>query len=119
MRMMNADELARLRVALASRRGQLQVAVSRIQQELRGSVTAQADVGDQAVACYDKNTLQQEVEQASRQLRLMDEALRRIDRGDYGECLMCGREIAIARLKAVPWARYCIQCQEFQEGMGP
>ncbi len=115
---MKSDELARLRATIASRRAELQAKVSRIQQELRRGDTVQADLGDQAAASYDKNALQQEAEQASRQLRLLDDALRRIDRGDYGECLMCGREIALTRLKAIPWARYCVECQEFQEGLG-
>ncbi len=115
---MKADELSRLRAALASRRTQLQATASRIQQELRRGETVQADLGDQAIASYDKNALHQEAEQARRQLRLLDDALSRIDTGDYGECLMCGREIAITRLKAIPWARYCVECQEFQEGLG-
>ena len=47
--------------------------------------------------------------------RLLDDALRRIDSGDYGECVMCGKDIAMARLEAIPWARYCVDCQEMQE----
>jgi DnaK suppressor protein len=95
----------------------LQATLSRIQQDLRATTITHADAADQAVASYDKNALHQQAEQASRQLRLLDEALRRIDAGDYGECVLCGKEIAIARLEAVPWARYCVDCQEFQEGI--
>ncbi len=75
---MKADELARLRAALASRRTQLQGTASRIQHELRRGETVQADLGDQAIASYDKNALHQEVEQARRQLRLLDDALRKV-----------------------------------------
>jgi DnaK suppressor protein len=39
-------------------------------------------------------------------------ALGRIDDGTYGECLNCGQEIGPKRLEAIPWARYCITCQE-------
>ena len=39
-------------------------------------------------------------------------ALRRFDVGDYGVCLSCDCEISEKRLAAVPWAVYCIQCQE-------
>ena len=46
------------------------------------------------------------------QLRLIEEALDRLDAGDYGTCLGCEEPIAPKRLQAVPWARYCIQCQE-------
>lgn len=114
---MNLRDLSRLRAVLTARREQLQATLSRVQLELRTTSTTHADAADQAVATYEKNTLHQKAEQASRQLRLLDDALGRIDAEDYGECVMCGKEIAIARLEAIPWARYCVSCQEFQEGM--
>ncbi len=46
------------------------------------------------------------------QLGLVEEALDRIKVGDYGFCQACGDPIPGKRLKAVPWARYCIPCQE-------
>ncbi len=46
------------------------------------------------------------------QLRLVEEALDRIEAGDYGICLECEEPIAPKRLKAVSWARYCVKCQE-------
>jgi len=46
------------------------------------------------------------------QLRMVDEALERLDAGDYGICLACEEAVAPKRLLAVPWARYCIKCQD-------
>jgi DnaK suppressor protein len=46
------------------------------------------------------------------QLRLSQEALDRLEAGDYGICLACEEAIAPKRLLAVPWARYCIKCQD-------
>jgi len=46
------------------------------------------------------------------QLRLVDEALDRLDSGDYGICLHCEEPIPAKRLQALPWARYCVPCQE-------
>jgi len=46
------------------------------------------------------------------QLRLVDEALDRLDSGDYGICLCCEEPIPAKRLNALPWARYCVPCQE-------
>src|SRR3954466_12678505 len=43
------------------------------------------------------------------QLRLVEEALERLDSGDYGVCLACEEPVASKRLLAVPWARYCIK----------
>jgi DnaK suppressor protein len=46
------------------------------------------------------------------QLRLVDEALERLDAGDYGICLCCENPIPPKRLRAISWARYCVRCQE-------
>jgi len=50
----------------------------------------------------------------SRTLREVESALTRVTRGSYGVCEACGEEIAPARLKAIPWARYCVTCQEMR-----
>lgn len=39
-------------------------------------------------------------------------ALNKIDKGDYGKCELCGRDIAEERLEALPYARLCLDCQE-------
>ena len=48
----------------------------------------------------------------SRQLRLVRDALRRIEEGSFGLCLRCDEPISPKRLNAVPWAAYCLRCQE-------
>jgi len=45
-------------------------------------------------------------------LREISDALLRIDQGHYGICLECEEPISAKRLDAVPWARYCVSCQE-------
>ena len=45
----------------------------------------------------------------------IEEALRRIDRGEFGSCTSCTKAIGEQRLHAIPWARYCIDCQELEE----
>ena len=46
------------------------------------------------------------------QLRLVEQALDRLDAGDYGICLACEEPIPAKRLRAVSWARYCVKCQD-------
>jgi len=46
------------------------------------------------------------------QLRLINEALDRVESGDYGICLGCEEDIPGKRLHALPWAKYCVPCQE-------
>lgn len=48
----------------------------------------------------------------ARTLQQVRDALRRIEDGEYGVCIDCDREIAPARLDAVPWTPYCIDDQE-------
>jgi len=45
-------------------------------------------------------------------LREISDALRRIDHDNYGICMECEEPISTKRLEAVPWARYCVTCQE-------
>ena len=45
-------------------------------------------------------------------LREISDALRRIDGETYGICMECEEPISSKRLDAVPWARYCVACQE-------
>ncbi len=112
---MDARHLTMLRKILADRIQQLQTTLTRLQEELRVSSPRFSDAADQASASYGTDALQRQAEQASRQLRLLNDALRRMNADDYGDCMMCGNTISPARLKAVPWARYCRECQELQE----
>jgi RNA polymerase-binding transcription factor DksA len=54
--------------------------------------------------------------QAATELGQVNQALARLDAGEYGECTSCGEPIADARLKALPYATLCIQCAEEAEG---
>lgn len=46
------------------------------------------------------------------ELALVTSALARIEQGTYGDCEKCGEEIPYARLKAIPYTKYCITCKE-------
>jgi DnaK suppressor protein len=48
----------------------------------------------------------------SNMLRRIRSALARIADGSYGVCLQCAEDISPKRMAAVPWADYCIKCQE-------
>ena len=47
-----------------------------------------------------------------RHLREINDALHRMDTEQYGICLECEEPISQKRLDAVPWAKYCVTCQE-------
>ncbi|MBV8846849.1 MAG: TraR/DksA C4-type zinc finger protein [Bryobacterales bacterium] len=45
----------------------------------------------------------------------IDAAIKRIDDGEFGICLDCDEQISSKRLAAVPWAAYCLHCQELRD----
>jgi DnaK suppressor protein len=74
----------------------------------------QMTYGSQAAAAtqvFDQNRTRALRERASRDLALVDAALGRLDAGPYGRCESCGRDIDPARLAALPWAAYDVECQ--------
>ena len=52
------------------------------------------------------------IERCEDRLRAIDDAFNRLKRGRYGICEKCKQEIPIERLKAIPFAAYCIDCQK-------
>ena len=52
---------------------------------------------------------------ARQTLKALKEALTAVQEGRFGECAECGGDIESKRLEAIPWARYCLKCQEARE----
>ena len=76
---------------------------------------ATQDPADMAANAYTKELLVSMSANDRRLLELIDEALDRIEEGEYGECVHCGEPVQEKRLEAVPWARHCLRCQDLQE----
>ena len=68
----------------------------------------QADAGSDA---YDRDFALSLLSQEQDALYEIDEALKRIELGTYGKCEMSGKPIKHARLEAIPFARYTVECQ--------
>ena len=76
---------------------------------------ATQDPADMAANAYTKELLISMSANDRKLLTLIDEALERVEKGEYGECINCGEPVSDKRLDAVPWARYCLKCQDMQE----
>jgi DnaK suppressor protein len=76
---------------------------------------ATQDPADMAANAYTKELLVSMSDNDRQLLRLIDEALDRIEDGEYGKCVRCGNPVPEKRLEAVPWARHCLPCQDLQE----
>jgi DnaK suppressor protein len=73
------------------------------------------DEGDLATISHERELLYNLHESDFTRLRFIQEALKAIDRGQYGECVGCSEDINEKRLEAMPWATMCIRCQEETE----
>jgi DnaK suppressor protein len=76
------------------------------------------DEGDQAFAALNTDLMMDARARESRDLQQVSDALKRIDSGVYGTCEECSSAIPMARLEALPFAEYCITCQEVLEREG-
>ena len=73
------------------------------------------DIVDRANNAYNRELMFSLSDNERATLLQIENALRRMDDGIYGKCSNCGQSINILRLEAVPWARFCIDCQELAE----
>jgi DnaK suppressor protein len=73
------------------------------------------DAEEQAVTDFAKDMEFALVQMKADTLSRIDEAMRRLEAGTYGECAECGTDITAARLKALPFAVLCRACQEQEE----
>ena len=73
------------------------------------------DIADKATMAYNKEFLFSLTDAERDLLKLIDEALERIGSKEFGYCSSCSNEIKPTRMIAVPWAKYCLSCQELQE----
>ncbi len=76
------------------------------------------DAVDEAYNIFNKNILLGKVETDALKLRLIDQALQRINNGTYGVCIECEEDITETRLEYVPFARYCTDCKSELERKG-
>lgn len=72
-------------------------------------------MADQGSDEFQYETTIQFAKTEGRYLYNIEEALRRIEDGTYGKCLGCGKNIALPRLKRLPYTRLCIECKEKEE----
>ena len=104
-------ELAELRAVMLEERAKFAVRTD----SLKSQSLTRPDEENPEEAGTDQITIVTELRKAdtgSARMNQIDEALRAIERGDYGLCQNCGAKIPIARLRAMPDAKYCVPCQE-------
>ena len=76
---------------------------------------ASADMADKAASAYTKEFLYSLSNSDRDLLKDVQDALERVADADYGTCFECEEKMTRQRLDAIPWARYCVNCQELVE----
>ena len=83
--------------------------------EYKNEIDSALDEGDKALADLAEETGLTIINLRKETLEKIDHALEKLDQGTYGICEDCGTEISEQRLKAVPFAIYCIECKQKME----
>jgi DnaK suppressor protein len=114
------ERKASLRKMLVTRREQIvseaKAEISKyIKGETRQLVDTALDDGDWSVVDLSEDVSLRRLSTHRDNLQRIDEALRKFDEGTYGICEDCGEEISRERLKILPFAIYCTDCQEKRE----
>lgn len=117
-----AIDVERIRETLEYEQRRLQAAAEAVNhkgslEEETGDLSIGSDdhIADSATETYMRELDGGLEENAEHLLAEIEGALRRIDEGTYGTCVVCGREIPQERLEAVPWASLCIDDKRAQE----
>lgn len=106
---MTKTELNKFKKILETKQDELEKIVRN-----RDAITIEksADALDEVQHASERELAIRNLDRESNLLRSVRSALRRIEDGSFGTCLHCEEEISPKRLAAVPWAAFCIQCQE-------
>lgn len=99
---MTDDEFTVLSQALGEQRELRRAQLAELERDLE--ISAQDD--------SEYNRLQNLIAETQSVLESIDAAFVRIDQKTYGACENCGSSIPVARLEVLPFARYCVRCQE-------
>ena len=113
---MNETKLASFRAKLEEIRFAIVAEVKGKYKSPKDHLTEQvADIADDAVQSYDRQLMMGLGEKEFEKLRLVEEAIEKLDEGQYGICLECEELISEERLTVIPFASHCVDCLELIE----
>ena len=109
---MTKSELSRYRNMLEIKQAEL---VQLVRNRDGIAIQKSADALDEVQHATERELAIRSLDRDSNLLRSVRAALRRNDDGSFGVCLHCEEDISPKRLAAVPWAPFCIRCQEIAD----
>ncbi len=112
------DALLTLKDTLQSRRHKISAALQGDLNAFQELSATHADTADAALNLLHSEVTSQLLQKESQELSQIDDAIRKLNQGVYGDCEGCGDPIPLARLEALPYATLCIKCQVKLEESG-
>lgn len=112
---MNQNDLAFFRKLLSDMLAEAQEKGEQTIEDMTDTMEVFADPADRATLESDRTFTLRLRDRERRLIKKIQEALQRLDEGDYGICEECGSEIGVPRLKARPVTTLCINCKSKQE----
>ena len=112
---MSEKQLAHFREILGSLKGELVDDIERTVHTMQDEATVFADPNDRASQESDIALELRNRDRERKLIKKIDEAIGRIEDGEYGYCDSCGVEIGLKRLEARPTATMCIDCKTLEE----
>ncbi|CAG0934897.1 MAG: RNA polymerase-binding transcription factor DksA [Rhodocyclaceae bacterium] len=112
---MNNKQLKHFRVILETLKDELLQDIERTVHTMQDEATVFADPNDRASQESDIALELRNRDRERKLIKKIDEALDRIEKGEYGYCDSCGVEIGLKRLEARPTATLCIDCKTLEE----
>jgi DnaK suppressor protein len=109
------ERYEQLRGMLEDRRRDIQEKLHSLRDALPAETTNVRDTEEQSLDDFVREVDFALMQMKSETLRRIDEAMRRLEDGSYGRCAECQGDIAAARLRALPFAELCRDCQERHE----
>lgn len=108
---LSKTKVEKFRKQLFARREILAEELRSVTSQLINDETIYTDSVDQAAAETDKNFVLRLKDRDRNALWQIDEALKRLDAGSFGECERCGEAISEGRIEAFPFTTLCIDCK--------
>ena len=107
---MEAQELKNFKNILIQKRSLLVERLEKIESSKVRNEPLNADSSEQAQEVVNHEVVDALDDLEGVELAMIDQALARIENGSYGQCLDCGEVISSSRIKAIPYAAFCINC---------
>jgi DnaK suppressor protein len=107
------EKWGQVREKLEAEQAETLAEISRLRAALKSELESDPEEGDPDL--YEREKILALLRNLEEKEYSLSEALAKMDDGTYGKCEICGQEIGVERLEALPYTTYCVRCKELVE----